>query len=114
MGGRPLQSREIHDRVMELLTTTAKKVFSTTTPRKTVELLRLGEAEEGQPPRLGIKTAEVRVQTSTVVNLRVLAQAVHLDLLEHSRKPLAGKSVFVSLTLPRSVIQSLARDRKSG
>jgi len=59
-GGRPLQSREIHERVMELLTTTAKKVFSTTTPRKTVELLRIGEAEEGQAPRLGIKTAEVR------------------------------------------------------
>jgi hypothetical protein len=45
---------------MELLTTTTKKVFSSTIPRKVVELLRLGEAEEGQAPRLGIKASDVR------------------------------------------------------
>jgi hypothetical protein len=60
VGGRPLQSAGVHERVMELLTATTKKVFSSTTPRKVVELLRLGEAEEGQAPRLGSKASEVR------------------------------------------------------
>jgi hypothetical protein len=60
VGGRPLQSAGVHERVMELLTVTTKKVFSSTTPRKMVELLRLGEAEEGQSPRLGIRASDVR------------------------------------------------------
>ncbi|MBI2859364.1 MAG: AAA family ATPase, partial [Chloroflexi bacterium] len=59
-GGRPLQSTGVHERVMELLTNTTKKVFSSTTPRKIVELMRLGEAEPGQAPRLGNKTSEIR------------------------------------------------------
>jgi len=59
-GGRPLQSTGVHERVMELMTTTTKKVFSTTGPRKVVELLRLGEAVEGQPPRVGIRTSDVQ------------------------------------------------------
>jgi hypothetical protein len=59
-GGRPLQSTGVHERVMELLTNTTKKVFSGTTPRKIVELMRLGEAEQEQLPRMGIKTREVR------------------------------------------------------
>lgn len=60
VGGRPLQSSGVHERVMELLTTTTKKVFSVTTPRKIVELLRLGESEEGQAARLGVKASDVR------------------------------------------------------
>ncbi|MBI4295354.1 MAG: DUF499 domain-containing protein, partial [Chloroflexi bacterium] len=60
VGGRPLQSTGVHERVMELLTVTTKKVFSSTTPRKIVDLLRLGEEVEGQPPRHGIKASEVR------------------------------------------------------
>ncbi len=59
-GGRPLQSTGVHERVMELLTNTTKKVFSGTTPRKIVELMRLGEAESGRALRLGIKTSEIR------------------------------------------------------
>ena len=59
-GARPLQGTGVHERVMELLMATSKKVFSSTTPRKIVELLRLGEAEEGQSARLGIKASDVR------------------------------------------------------
>jgi len=59
-GGRPLQSTGVCERVMELLTTTTNKVFSSTNPRKIVELLRLGEPQEGDTPRLGIKASEIR------------------------------------------------------
>jgi len=62
-GGRPLsvtldekKHARIHDRVMELLVDVQRRVFSTTTPNKIVELFTLGE---GSPPALGIKTADV-------------------------------------------------------
>ena len=62
-GGRPLsitlddkKHARIHDRVTELLVDVQRRVFSTTTPNKIVELFKLGE---GTPPTLGIKTADV-------------------------------------------------------
>lgn len=63
-GGRPLQTRlndkkeaMIHERVMEILTASGKpRVFSTVSPTKLVELFKLGT---GNPPALGIRTAEV-------------------------------------------------------
>ena len=63
MGGRPLQTTlnekkqaRVHDRVMELLVDVQRRVFSTVNPSKIIELFKLGE---GNPPTLGIKTADV-------------------------------------------------------
>jgi Protein of unknown function (DUF499) len=63
IGGRPLQTTlnekkqaRVHDRVMELLVDVQRRVFSTVNPSKIVELFKLSE---GNPPTLGIKTAEV-------------------------------------------------------
>jgi hypothetical protein len=62
-GGRPLQTTlngekkaAIHERIMELIAAMYKKVFATTKPTKIVELFKLGE---GEPPRLGLRLAEV-------------------------------------------------------
>jgi hypothetical protein len=63
IGGRPLQTTlnekkqaRVHDRVMELLVDVQRRVFPTVSPSKIVELFKLGE---GNPPTLGIKTADV-------------------------------------------------------
>jgi hypothetical protein len=63
IGGRPLQTTldekkqaRVHGRVMELLVDVQRRVFSTVSPSKIVELFKLGE---GSPPTLGIKTADV-------------------------------------------------------
>ena len=63
IGGRPLQTTlnekkqaRVHDRVMELLVDVQRRVFSTTFPNKIIELFKLGE---GNPPTLGIKTADL-------------------------------------------------------
>jgi len=62
-GGRPPQTMlndkkqaAIHERIIELITQGQRKVFTTLGPTKIVELLKLGD---GDPPRLGISTAEV-------------------------------------------------------
>jgi hypothetical protein len=62
-GGRPLQTTlndkkqaMIHERIVELITQTHKKVFDSVNPGKIVELFRLGE---GTPPLLGISTGDV-------------------------------------------------------
>jgi hypothetical protein len=62
IGGRPLQSTEVHGRIMELLTEVSPpRVFSTLAPRRIVDLLKLGEASEpGQSMRLGTKTQDVQ------------------------------------------------------
>ena len=58
VGGRPLQSTGLHERVMELLTQTGvKRVHGSLMPHKIVERLKLGE---GDPPRMGVKTSDVR------------------------------------------------------
>jgi hypothetical protein len=63
MGGRPSsitlddkKQARVHDRVMELLVDLQRRVFTTVNPSKIVELFKLGE---GDPPTLGIKTADV-------------------------------------------------------
>jgi Protein of unknown function (DUF499) len=63
VGGRPLQTTlnekkqaRVHDRIMELLVDIQRRVFTTLTPNKIVELFKLGE---GNPPALGIKTTDV-------------------------------------------------------
>ncbi len=60
-GGRPLQATGIHERIMELLMSAGvPRVHGAVTPRKVAERVRLGEvADEGEPPRLGIKTSDV-------------------------------------------------------
>lgn len=60
VGGRPLQAPGIHERMMELLITMAGKVFSSTTPRKVVELMKLGDLSgpDGSP-RLGVSLRDV-------------------------------------------------------
>lgn len=62
IGGRPLQSTEIHARMMELLMAgTPPRVRGTLKARRIVELLRLGDsAEEGQAARMGIRTRDVQ------------------------------------------------------
>jgi hypothetical protein len=61
IGGRPLQATGVHERMMELLTSTGTpKVHSSVTPRKIIERLRLGESVvPGEAPRLGIRASEV-------------------------------------------------------
>ena len=61
VGGRPLQATGVHERVMELLTTTGKpKIFGTLQPSKIVSRVKLGESlADGEPPRLGISTNDV-------------------------------------------------------
>ena len=63
VGGRPLQitlnerkQARVHDRIMELLVGLQRRVFETVSSSKIVELFKLGE---GNPPTLGIKTADV-------------------------------------------------------
>lgn len=63
IGGRPLQTTlnekkqaMIHERVMELLMLIQPKVFDSLTPGKIVSSFKLGE---GQPPIMGIRTADV-------------------------------------------------------
>jgi len=63
VGGRPLQitldekkRARVHDRIMELLVDVQRRVFTTVSPNKIIELFKLGE---GNPPTLGIKTADV-------------------------------------------------------
>jgi hypothetical protein len=63
IGGRPLQitldekkRARVHDRIMELLVDVQRRVFETVSPSKIVDLFKLGE---GNPPTLGIKTADV-------------------------------------------------------
>ncbi|MBN2291556.1 MAG: DUF499 domain-containing protein, partial [Pirellulales bacterium] len=62
VGGRPLQATGVHERVMELLTSVGTpKIHGTLHPRKIVERVKLGESlAEGEPPRLGISTKDVR------------------------------------------------------
>ncbi len=63
VGGRPLQTTVnekkdamVHERVMELLMTTYRKVHGMVKPSKIVELFKMGE---GTPPKMGIRASEV-------------------------------------------------------
>lgn len=62
-GGRPPQTTlndkkqaAIHERIIELITQVQKRVFTSVAPTKIIELFKLGE---GEPPPMGIRTAEV-------------------------------------------------------
>jgi hypothetical protein len=61
VGGKPLQATGVHERVMELLTSLGTpKVHATLFPRKLAERVRLGDPiAPGDPPRLGIRLAQV-------------------------------------------------------
>jgi hypothetical protein len=57
MSGRPLQSQGVHERLVELLTVVLPpRLFTTVTPAKIVELMRLG-SEAGAA--LGVKAADI-------------------------------------------------------
>jgi len=57
LAGRPLRSQGIHERLMELLTEVPPpRLFTSVTPEKIVELMRLGEGEE---PVLAIGTDQI-------------------------------------------------------
>ncbi|MFL6208742.1 MAG: ATP-binding protein [Pyrinomonadaceae bacterium] len=61
LGGRALAAPGMHERMMELLMAVSNKVFGTLTPRKIVELLKLGDLSgEGESPRTGIKLSDVQ------------------------------------------------------
>src|SRR5262249_47532522 len=105
-GGRPLQTTlndkkqaMIHERIVELITQTQKKVFENVNPGKIVELFRLGE---GTPPQLGITTGDVvdgfysflgftRLMTSGVIRKAVAkgVQEGHFGYVSGT-KPVAG------------------------
>jgi hypothetical protein len=57
LAGRPLRSQGIHERLMELLTDVpSRRLFTSVTPEKIVELMRLGEGEE---PVLAVGTDQI-------------------------------------------------------
>ncbi|MFN3487418.1 MAG: AAA family ATPase, partial [Planctomycetota bacterium] len=60
-GGRPLQAADIHERIMELLTSVGTpRVHGSVTPRKIAERVKLGEpVPQGGTPVLGLKASEV-------------------------------------------------------
>ncbi len=61
IGGRPLTAAGIHERLIELLTVVIRRVYSTVTPNKIVELMRLGESlGAGEPATLGLTTEQIR------------------------------------------------------
>jgi hypothetical protein len=61
LGGRALAATGVHERMVELLMAVSSKVFGTLTPRKIVELLKLGDLSgEGESLRTGIKLSEVQ------------------------------------------------------
>ncbi|MBI3304424.1 MAG: AAA family ATPase, partial [Deltaproteobacteria bacterium] len=58
IGGKPLQARGIHERLMELLTGSSQpKVFGTLHPKRIVELMHLGE---GDPPKLAVTAKDLK------------------------------------------------------
>lgn len=61
IGGRPLSATGIHERLMELLTVVIRRVYSTVTPNKIIELLRLGESTSAEEAAtLGLTTEQIR------------------------------------------------------
>ena len=109
-GGRPLQTTlnekrqaMIHERVVELITSIQKRVFSTLVPDKIVGLFRLGE---GAPPTLGVGIGEVvdgfysflgftRLMTSDVIRKAVArrrGRALRVCLRPEAR-PLSRRQV---------------------
>jgi hypothetical protein len=61
LGGRALTATTPHERMMELLMTATNKVFGAISPRKIVELMKIGEpAGDGQSIRAGVKLAEAQ------------------------------------------------------
>jgi hypothetical protein len=84
-GGRALAATGTHERIMELLITTSRKVFATLTARKIVESLKLGEAvDAGQLPRNGIKSSEVLESFYSILGL------TRLESSEVIRKAIAN------------------------
>lgn len=92
VGGRPLQATGVHERVWELLTTMTNKVFTSTTPRKLADLMKLGQpAASGEKPRLGISTSEIQDAFFGFLGF------TRLDKAEAIRKAIArgvGESTF--------------------
>jgi len=102
VGGRPLQTTlnnrkeaAIHERVMELVSVVHRKVFGSVAPTKIVELFKLGE---GEPPRLGVRLAEVvegfysflgftRLTSQDVVR-KAIARGVKEEILGYFSGPL--------------------------
>ena len=61
IGGRPLGTTGIHERLMELLTVVVRRVHQTLTPAKLIDLLRLGERSIGdESASLGISAERIR------------------------------------------------------
>ena len=89
----------IHERVVELITSIQKRVFSTLVPDKIVGLFRLGE---GTPPTLGVGIGEVvdgfysflgftRLMTSDVIR-KAVARGVEEGHFGYASGPQAGLS----------------------
>jgi uncharacterized protein len=60
VGGRPLQATAVHERIMELLTSSGTpKVHGSVTPQKIVDRVKLGEQMgEGEGPRMCVRAGE--------------------------------------------------------
>jgi hypothetical protein len=92
VGGRPLQTTldaekhaRVHDRIMELLVDLQRRVFTTVSPNKIIELFKLGE---GTPLTLGIRTTDVVdgfysfLGFPRLVNSAVVKKAISLGIQE--------------------------------
>jgi hypothetical protein len=117
VGGRPLQitldekkRARVHDRIMELLVDVQRRVFETVSPGKIVDLFKLGE---GNPPTLGIKTADVvdgfysflgfpRLVSSAVVK-RAIAKGIADGFFGYysGATPALGSDAKYQVPLPR-------------
>jgi hypothetical protein len=56
LSGRPLQSQTIHERLVELLSISPPRLFSSVTPEKILELLQIGS---GEGSALGVTTGKI-------------------------------------------------------
>jgi len=125
VGGRPLQATGIHERVMELLTSVGTpKVHGSVTPRKLVEVLRLGEPlAPGELPLLGVELTEVqdaffsflgapRLETSTVIR-RAVVRGVSEGVFAYTSGAVPGLGTDDRFQIPREKIvigRSLSED----
>lgn len=134
-GGRPLQTTlndkkqaMIHERTLELIMSVQKRVFSSLKPNKLVELFKLGD---GQPPTVGIATAEIvdgmysflgftRLSDSTVLRKTVVEGVKDGHFGYYSGpKPVLGPDARYQVALnkvrtPPSVIEEDEIDLESG
>lgn len=114
-GGTPLQANDIHGRVVELLTAVGTpKVYSTLTPAKVRERVRLGEVlGEGESRVLGVTLAEVEKAFFTVMQPPRLTsrQAIEAAVVEGVERGFFGYTAGPPPALGADGRYQLSHDR---